>query len=116
MSFLRCGAVHGNSAYCGGRFRSFVASPREPIALVNGESIVSAPGAVSPPIHGSRFPIVPGNFPQAFSHMGLIQSARLLQLLSTQSFHHCGAVAVPASRSTPRSTRQTCADLTPQHA
>ena len=57
-----------------------------------------------------------GNFPQAFSHMGLIQSARLLQLLATQSSHHRGAVAVPTPRSTSRSTRQTCADLTPQHA
>ncbi|MEN8654341.1 glycoside hydrolase family 15 protein [Streptomyces sp. 21So2-11] len=34
-----------------------------------------------------------GNFPQAFSHMGLIQSARLLHLLSTQSSPHQGAVA-----------------------
>ncbi|AWW36448.1 glycoside hydrolase family 15 protein [Streptomyces cadmiisoli] len=57
-----------------------------------------------------------GNFPQAFSHMGLIQSARLLQLLSTQSSHHRGAVPVPTPRSAPRSTRQICADLTPQHA
>ncbi|RZU45797.1 GH15 family glucan-1,4-alpha-glucosidase [Streptomyces sp. BK022] len=57
-----------------------------------------------------------GNFPQAFSHMGLIQSARLLQLLSTHSSHHRSAVAVPTPRSAPRSTRQTCADLTPQHA
>ncbi|WP_406161830.1 glycoside hydrolase family 15 protein [Streptomyces canus] len=57
-----------------------------------------------------------GNFPQAFSHMGLIQSARLLQLLSTQSSHHRGAVAVPTPRSAPRSTRQIRADLTPQHA
>jgi hypothetical protein len=57
-----------------------------------------------------------GNFPQAFSHMGLIQSARLLQLLATQSSHHRGTVAVPAPRSTSRSTRQTCAGLTPQHA
>ncbi|MGW0998349.1 glycoside hydrolase family 15 protein [Streptomyces sp. NPDC002523] len=31
-----------------------------------------------------------GNFPQAFSHMGLIQSARLLQFLSMQSSHHRG--------------------------
>ncbi|MEU0684130.1 glycoside hydrolase family 15 protein [Streptomyces sp. NPDC093808] len=57
-----------------------------------------------------------GNFPQAFSHMGVIQSARLLQLLATQSSRHRGTVAVPAPRSTSRSTRQTCADLTPQHA
>ncbi|MCT7350749.1 glycoside hydrolase family 15 protein [Streptomyces sp. 15-116A] len=56
-----------------------------------------------------------GNFPQAFSHMGLIQSARLLQLLATQSSHR-GAVALPSPRSTPRSTHKTCADLTPQHA
>ncbi|MFD4258726.1 glycoside hydrolase family 15 protein [Streptomyces sp. NPDC058534] len=57
-----------------------------------------------------------GNFPQAFSHMGLIQSARLLQRLTTGPSHHRGTVAVPAPHSTSRSTRQTCADLTPQHA
>ncbi|MER6526609.1 glycoside hydrolase family 15 protein [Streptomyces sp. NPDC001508] len=57
-----------------------------------------------------------GNFPQAFSHMGLIRSARLLQVLGLQSPHRRGAVAVPAPRSTSRSTRQTCADMTPQHA
>ncbi|MFD4613310.1 glycoside hydrolase family 15 protein [Streptomyces sp. NPDC058440] len=57
-----------------------------------------------------------GNFPQAFSHMGLIQSARLLQLLTTGPFRLRGAVAVPAPRSTSRSTRQSAADLTPQHA
>ncbi|MDI3421895.1 glycoside hydrolase family 15 protein [Streptomyces luteolus] len=44
-----------------------------------------------------------GNFPQAFSHMGLIQSARLLQLLTTGPSRHRGAVAVPARRSTSRS-------------
>ncbi|WP_445529725.1 glycoside hydrolase family 15 protein [Streptomyces cyslabdanicus] len=57
-----------------------------------------------------------GNFPQAFSHMGLIQSARLLQLLTTGPSRLRGAVAVPAPRSTSRSTRQSTADLTPQHA
>ncbi|MET9507793.1 glycoside hydrolase family 15 protein [Streptomyces flavidovirens] len=57
-----------------------------------------------------------GNFPQAFSHMGLIQSARLLHLLSTQSSPHRGAVAVPVPRSTSRRTRQICKDLTSQHA
>ncbi|GED88537.1 glycoside hydrolase family 15 protein [Streptomyces sp. 6-11-2] len=57
-----------------------------------------------------------GNFPQAFSHMGLIQSARLLQLLTTGPSRLRGAVAVPAPRSTSRSTRQSAADLTPQHA
>ncbi|MBT2527814.1 glycoside hydrolase family 15 protein [Streptomyces sp. ISL-99] len=57
-----------------------------------------------------------GNFPQAFSHMGLIQSARLLHLLSTQSSPHRGAVAVPAPRSPARRPRQTCKDLTSQHA
>ncbi|MFH9087101.1 glycoside hydrolase family 15 protein [Streptomyces sp. NPDC017673] len=57
-----------------------------------------------------------GNFPQAFSHMGLIQSARLLQVLGLQFPHHRGVVAVPAPHSTSRSTRQTCADMTPQHA
>ncbi len=56
-----------------------------------------------------------GNFPQAFSHMGLIQSAPLLQLLATQSSHR-GAVAFPSPRSTARSTHKTCADLTLQHA
>ncbi|MFG3126686.1 glycoside hydrolase family 15 protein [Streptomyces tendae] len=57
-----------------------------------------------------------GNFPQAFSHMGLIQSARLLHLLSAQSSPHRGAVAVPAPRSPSRRSRQTCQDLTSQHA
>ncbi|MCX4481563.1 glycoside hydrolase family 15 protein [Streptomyces cellulosae] len=57
-----------------------------------------------------------GNFPQAFSHMGLIQSALLLQLLTTGPSRQHGAVAVPAPRSTSRSTRQSAADLTPQHA
>ncbi|WP_434595925.1 glycoside hydrolase family 15 protein [Streptomyces sp. A5-4] len=57
-----------------------------------------------------------GNFPQAFSHTGLIQSARLLHLLSTQSSPHGGAVAVPAPRSPSRGPRQTCKALTSQHA
>ncbi|MFJ3363578.1 glycoside hydrolase family 15 protein [Streptomyces anthocyanicus] len=57
-----------------------------------------------------------GNFPQAFSHMGLIQSALLLQQMATQSSRRHGAVAVPAPRSTSRSTRQPTADMTPQHA
>lgn len=57
-----------------------------------------------------------GNFPQAFSHMGLIQSALLLQQLTTQPSRHRGVVTVPAPRSTSRSTCQTGADLTPQHA
>lgn len=57
-----------------------------------------------------------GNFPQAFSHMGLIQSARLLQFLTTGPSRHRDAVAVPAPRSASRSTRQSAADLTPQHA
>ncbi|MFI0037090.1 glycoside hydrolase family 15 protein [Streptomyces mutabilis] len=57
-----------------------------------------------------------GNFPQAFSHMGLIQSALLLQQVAKQSSPRHGAVAVPVPRSTSRSTRQSAADLTPQHA
>ncbi|MFD7959049.1 glycoside hydrolase family 15 protein [Streptomyces ardesiacus] len=57
-----------------------------------------------------------GNFPQAFSHMGLIQSAQLLQQMATQSSRRHGAVPVPAPRSTSHSTRQPTADLTPQHA
>ncbi|MFJ8697845.1 glycoside hydrolase family 15 protein [Streptomyces ardesiacus] len=57
-----------------------------------------------------------GNFPQAFSHMGLIQSALLLQRLATQSSPRDDAVAVPAPRSTSHSTCQPTADLTPQHA
>ncbi|SFY48741.1 glycoside hydrolase family 15 protein [Streptomyces sp. F-1] len=57
-----------------------------------------------------------GNFPQAFSHMGLIQSALLLQQMVAQSSRRQGAVAVPTSRSTSRSTRQNATDLTPQHA
>lgn len=54
-----------------------------------------------------------GNFPQAFSHMGLIQSALLLQQMMTQSSRRQGVVAVPAPRSASRSTRQSAADLTP---
>ncbi|MFF5273708.1 glycoside hydrolase family 15 protein [Streptomyces sp. NPDC000133] len=57
-----------------------------------------------------------GNFPQAFSHMGLIQSALLLHQLSTQFSLHQGAVAVPVPRSPSRRPRQTCEDLTSQHA
>ncbi|MFD9152373.1 glycoside hydrolase family 15 protein, partial [Streptomyces diastaticus] len=57
-----------------------------------------------------------GNFPQAFSHMGLIQSALLLQQMAAQSSPRHAALAVPAPRSTSRSTRQSTADLTPQHA
>ncbi|MGA5348725.1 glycoside hydrolase family 15 protein [Streptomyces griseoincarnatus] len=57
-----------------------------------------------------------GNFPQAFSHMGLIQSALLLQQVAKQSSPRHGAVAVPVPRSASRSTRQSAADLTPQHA
>jgi GH15 family glucan-1,4-alpha-glucosidase len=57
-----------------------------------------------------------GNFPQAFSHMGLIQSALLLQHSATGLSRQRGAVAVPAPRSTSRSARQSAADLTPQHA
>ncbi|MGW0999710.1 glycoside hydrolase family 15 protein [Streptomyces sp. NPDC002523] len=57
-----------------------------------------------------------GNFPQAFSHMGLIQSARLLQLLTTGPSRHRGAVAVAAPRATSSRTPQSAADLTPQHA
>ncbi|MFG3076333.1 glycoside hydrolase family 15 protein [Streptomyces sp. NPDC048225] len=57
-----------------------------------------------------------GNFPQAFSHMGLIQSARLLHLLAMQSSRPHGAIAVPAPCATSPSTRQTRADLMPQHA
>jgi GH15 family glucan-1,4-alpha-glucosidase len=57
-----------------------------------------------------------GNFPQAFSHMGLIQSARLLHLLSTQCSLDQGAVAVPVPRRAPRWPRQTCKDLTSQLA
>ncbi|WP_031045749.1 glycoside hydrolase family 15 protein [Streptomyces sp. NRRL F-5650] len=57
-----------------------------------------------------------GNFPQAFSHMGLIQSARLLDLLATQSSRPRGAVRVPAPRSTSRFTHQAHADLMLQQA
>ncbi|MFJ2509829.1 glycoside hydrolase family 15 protein [Streptomyces griseoviridis] len=53
-----------------------------------------------------------GNFPQAFSHMGLIQSALLLQQMGTQTSLRHRPTPVPA----PCSTRQPTADLTPQHA
>ncbi|MET9761873.1 glycoside hydrolase family 15 protein [Streptomyces sp. NPDC006372] len=57
-----------------------------------------------------------GNFPQAFSHMGLIQSARLLHLLSTRSSRHQGSVALPVPRSAPDRRRQTRTGLASQHA
>ncbi|MFJ6709324.1 MULTISPECIES: glycoside hydrolase family 15 protein [unclassified Streptomyces] len=57
-----------------------------------------------------------GNFPQAFSHMGLIQSARLLEQLSDQPTYLCDRAALPAPRSTSRGARQSPASLTPQHA
>ncbi|MFG3153916.1 glycoside hydrolase family 15 protein [Streptomyces sp. NPDC048219] len=57
-----------------------------------------------------------GNFPQAFSHMGLIESARLLQVLTAGPAHRHGPVSVPAPRSAASSTRTTSPYLTPQHA
>ncbi|MGQ4456956.1 glycoside hydrolase family 15 protein [[Kitasatospora] papulosa] len=57
-----------------------------------------------------------GNFPQAFSHMGLIQSALLLQQLAAQSSPHRGAVPVPAPRSTSLGSLQNRKALTSQHA
>ncbi|MEW1687538.1 glycoside hydrolase family 15 protein [Streptomyces sp. NPDC091265] len=57
-----------------------------------------------------------GNFPQAFSHMGLIQSALLLQQLATQSSPHRGAVAVPAPCSPARGPQQNRKALTSLHA
>ncbi|MEU6451282.1 glycoside hydrolase family 15 protein [Streptomyces sp. NPDC046979] len=57
-----------------------------------------------------------GNFPQAFSHMGLIESARLLQVLTAGPSHRHGPVSVPSPRSAASSTRTTSPDLTPQHA
>lgn len=64
------------------------------------------------PVHQRQL----GNFPQAFSHMGLIQSARLLQQLTAQLSLQRDAVALPAPRSASRGTRQSATDLTPQHA
>ncbi|NEB12257.1 glycoside hydrolase family 15 protein [Streptomyces coelicoflavus] len=57
-----------------------------------------------------------GNFPQAFSHMGLIESARLLQVLTAGPSHRHSPVSVPAPRSAASSTRTTSPGLTPQHA
>ncbi|MGP3756993.1 glycoside hydrolase family 15 protein [Streptomyces sp. IBSNAI001] len=57
-----------------------------------------------------------GNFPQAFSHMGLVQSALLLQQLAPQSSSHRGAVAVPAPRSPSCGSLQNRKALTSQHA
>ncbi|MEU2415731.1 glycoside hydrolase family 15 protein [Streptomyces sp. NPDC013099] len=57
-----------------------------------------------------------GNFPQAFSHMGLIQSALLLEQLATQSSPHRGAVAVPAPRSPSLGSLQNRKALMSQHA
>ncbi|MER7933025.1 MULTISPECIES: glycoside hydrolase family 15 protein [unclassified Streptomyces] len=56
-----------------------------------------------------------GNFPQAFSHMGLIQSALLLQRLSQPSHHGAVQVAAPCSTAS-RGTRQSVTALTPQAA
>ncbi|MET9871321.1 glycoside hydrolase family 15 protein, partial [Streptomyces sp. NPDC006386] len=64
------------------------------------------------PVHQRQL----GNFPQAFSHMGLIQSARLLHLLSTRSSRHQGSVALPVPRSAPDRRRQTRTGLASQHA
>ncbi len=64
------------------------------------------------PVHQRQL----GNFPQAFSHMGLIQSALLLQQLATQSSPHRGAVAVPTPRSPSLGSLQNRKALTSQHA
>lgn len=64
------------------------------------------------PVHQRQL----GNFPQAFSHMGLIQSALLLQQLATQSSPHRGAVAVPTPRSPSLGSLQNHKALTSQHA
>ncbi|ROQ70260.1 GH15 family glucan-1,4-alpha-glucosidase [Streptomyces sp. 840.1] len=55
-----------------------------------------------------------GNFPQAFSHMGVVASALLLHRLSTPSTQDLGTV--PAPLATSRGTGQTGIRLTPQHA
>ncbi|MEV3933549.1 glycoside hydrolase family 15 protein [Streptomyces sp. NPDC049944] len=57
-----------------------------------------------------------GNFPQAFSHMGLIQSALLLEQLAAQSSPHRGAVSVPARRSPSLGSLQNRKALMSQHA
>ncbi|MEU2466683.1 glycoside hydrolase family 15 protein [Streptomyces sp. NPDC012486] len=57
-----------------------------------------------------------GNFPQAFSHMGLIQSALLLEQLAAQSSPRRGTVSVPAPRSPSPGSLQNRKALTSQHA
>ncbi|MFF3976628.1 glycoside hydrolase family 15 protein [Streptomyces sp. NPDC001828] len=57
-----------------------------------------------------------GNFPQAFSHMGLIQSARLLRRLVAQRAAAPGAAAAPALRPPSRRSQPACPDRTSQHA
>ncbi|MGW1817085.1 glycoside hydrolase family 15 protein [Streptomyces sp. NPDC002125] len=57
-----------------------------------------------------------GNFPQAFSHMGLVQSALLLHQLAAQSSPHRGAVAVPARRFPSLGLLQNRKAPTSQHA
>ncbi|MFJ9058574.1 glycoside hydrolase family 15 protein [Streptomyces sp. NPDC102409] len=57
-----------------------------------------------------------GNFPQAFSHMGLIQSALLLGQLAAQSSPHRGAVSGVVGRSPSLGSLQNRKALTSQHA
>ncbi len=57
-----------------------------------------------------------GNLPQASSHMGLIQSALLLEQLAEQSSPHRGAVSVPARRSPSLGSLQNRRALMSQHA
>ncbi|MEU8954855.1 glycoside hydrolase family 15 protein [Streptomyces sp. NPDC048518] len=64
------------------------------------------------PVQGRQL----GNFPQAFSHMGLIQSARLLHRLSAQRFTAPGMAAVSAPRPPSCKSRPACANRTSQHA
>ncbi|MFG2564737.1 glycoside hydrolase family 15 protein [Streptomyces sp. NPDC048567] len=52
-----------------------------------------------------------GNFPQAFSHMGLVYSAQLLARLATESAPGPDAPAIPTPRSAPD-----CVGRMPQHA
>ncbi|MER5440801.1 glycoside hydrolase family 15 protein [Streptomyces sp. NPDC002790] len=63
------------------------------------------------PVRGRQL----GNFPQAFSHMGLIQSARLLHRLFTQRSTVSGTAAVPAPRPASRRSQPACSDRTSQH-
>ncbi|MGW2590311.1 glycoside hydrolase family 15 protein [Streptomyces sp. NPDC001515] len=57
-----------------------------------------------------------GNFPQAFSHLGLVHSAQLLDRLTAEASARGAAAVPPVPRPVVRGTLQSPVGLTPQHA